>query len=231
MAYDSKELKRLAAESAVDLIESGMVLGLGTGSTVAYALKKIAQLLNDKTLSDIVGIPTSSMTEKAAKELGIPLTDFNKTTKIDLTIDGADEVDEDLNLIKGGGGALLREKVVAQASKQLVVIVDETKVSAKLGEKWAVPVEVIPFARNLEFDYLNKTCAKSKLRMDGNNILVTDEGNNIIDADFGIIDKPAETAAMLEGRAGVVEHGLFVGMADKVYIAGGKGVEVKHRKN
>jgi len=148
------ELKQQAAAFAVDFVESGMVVGLGTGSTTHFALLRLAELIRSGRLRGIVGIPSSLRTESAAREFGIPLTDFEAHPLIDITIDGADEVDPELNLIKGGGGALLREKVLAQATRRNVIIVDESKLAPRLGTKWALPVEVVPFARPSEERFL-----------------------------------------------------------------------------
>ncbi|MGD2178729.1 MAG: ribose 5-phosphate isomerase A, partial [Anaerolineae bacterium] len=142
---DIADLKRRAAERAVDFVASGMVVGLGHGSTTVFALRRIAELLQQRELQDILGIPTSTHVERDARKLGIPLTTLEEHSRIDLTIDGADEVDDDLNLIKGGGGALLREKIVAQASRREIIVVDQTKLSPTLGIQWPVPVEVVPF--------------------------------------------------------------------------------------
>ncbi len=224
---NSEELKRIAAEKAVSFVQPGMIIGLGTGSTTKYALLKISEKLKSGELHDITGIPTSGKTETLAKELGIPLTNLNRNPEIDLTIDGADEVDENLNLIKGGGGALLREKVVAQASKAEIIIVDETKISVNLGEKWAVPVEVLQFALEPERNFLSRLGGKPRLRLNGNGEpYVTDEENFILDTDFGTIENPAALAQKLEARAGIVEHGLFIGLASKVIVAKSKGVEI-----
>lgn len=223
--------KKIAAEKAVDEIESGMIVGLGTGSTVFYAIHKIAEEIKSGKLTDISAISSSNQTEKLANELGIPLITFNEKQSIDLTIDGADEVDRYLNLIKGGGGAHLREKIVVQASKKFIVVVDETKVSEKLGEKWAVPVEVIKFACPIIESYIDSINGKPDLRRyDNGNPVITDEGNYIIDANFGIIQNPFELAEQLESKAGIVEHGLFLRVASKVIIGGSTGIEIKERK-
>ena len=227
MNDNAESLKKIAAEKAVEEIKSGMIVGLGTGSTVSFALKKLAALINEGTLKDITGIPSSIRTQKEANELGIPLTDFTKAQDIDLTIDGADEVDTNLNLIKGGGGALLREKVLAQASKKLIIIVDETKLSTFLGEKWPVPIEVIQFAAPLEEKFLKSIGGTPKMRIlkNGENFL-TDEKNLIMDTNFGEIKDPAELSSRLEKRAGIVEHGLFIGITDKVIAAGKSGLKI-----
>ena len=225
-------LKEQAAHKAVEEIESGMVVGLGTGSTVLYALQKISELIKNGSLENIVGIPSSKQTEKIANELGIPLTNFEENKKIDVTIDGADEVDKYMNLIKGGGGALLREKILAQASKKLIIVVDESKLSPKLGKRWAVPVEVIKFAYPLEMDFFKTLAGKPELRNYENldEPFRTDEDNYIIDVNFGTIGNPFELASKLESRAGIVEHGLFLHLASKIIVAGKDGIKVLEKK-
>lgn len=225
-------LKKQVAEAAVDHIRSGMRLGLGTGSTMLFALQAISSRLRSGELSDIVGVPTSLQTEKIAGELRIPLSDLKETPTLDLAIDGADEVDPSLNLIKGGGGALLREKVVAQASKRFIVIVDEQKLSPQLGTRWAVPIEVMPFAEGHVVHRLQGLGAKSRLRADnqGQNWL-TDQNNLIIDAEFGAIEHPETLAIAIGNIAGVMEHGLFVGMTSLVLCAGASGVrQIENRE-
>lgn len=224
------EFKKLAGEKAVDYIKSGMVLGLGTGSTVYYALVKLAELIKSGELTDIVGIPSSVQTEKIAIELGIPLTTIELNPVIDLTFDGADEIDTDLNLIKGGGGALLREKILAQASKKEIIIADKSKCSKKLGEKWHVPVEVIPFAWKSEKMFIESIGGKSDLRMKDGQIFITDEGNYILDSNFGIIDNPSVLAEKLEKRAGIVEHGMFIGLTNVAIVADEDGIIVYNKK-
>lgn len=225
MDVDIAELKRQAAERAVDFVESGMVLGLGHGSTTIFALRRIAQLLHDGELQDLLGIPTSTRVERDAQELGIPLTTLSEHPVIDLTIDGADEVDDDLNLIKGGGGALLREKIVAQASRREIIVVDETKLSPKLGIQWPVPVEVTPFGWRSQAAYLQSLGAEVTLRRneDGTRFR-TDQGNLILDCDFGPIPEPAQLAVRLNERAGIVEHGLFLELATDVIVGAEEGV-------
>ncbi len=217
--------KKIAAETAVEFIKDGMIVGLGSGSTAEFATRKIAQLYKDESLKKIKGIPSSKKTEKLARRLGIPLTDFSKISGIDLTIDGADEVDRQLNLIKGGGGALLREKILIQASKQVIIIIDKNKISKKLGTKWPVPIEVLPFGWENEAKYLESLKARIKLRRTSNNkIYLTDQKNYILDADFGIIRHPEDLNLKLNQRAGIIEHGLFVEMVSDIIIAGKKGV-------
>ncbi len=224
---DKQILKKIAAEKAVEFIESGMVVGLGTGSTAVFAVRKIGELLQSGELKNIVGIPSSTATEKEAMRNNVQLTTFDKTQYINITIDGADEVDTELNLIKGGGGALLREKILAQASNKNIIIVDESKLSTKLGTKWALPVEVIKFAAQVEKKYLESIGASVRLRIDEyGRTFITDEGNWILDADFGKIYNPTKLAMDLEARAGIVEHGLFIGTTFKVIAASNSGIKI-----
>jgi ribose 5-phosphate isomerase A len=217
---DTTTLKLKAAAAAVDLVESGMIVGLGHGSTANLALRRLHQVMLAGRLENIVGIPCSRQTEKDAEELDVPLTTLEEHPVIDVTIDGADEVDANLNLIKGGGGALLREKIVAQASRREVIVVDPTKVSEKLGTKWPVPVEVIPFGWSGQKRFLESLGAKVTVREDEDgNPYMSDQGNMILDAAFGPIDDPAALAAALKARTGIVEHGLFVGLATDVIVA------------
>jgi len=214
------ELKQRAAFRAVDFVESGMVLGLGTGSTVKFALERIAERIQTAGLQNIVGIPSSDRTEKLARQLGIPLGDLETHPAIDLTIDGADEVDPDLNLIKGGGGALLLEKILAQASRRNIIIVDASKLASELGTKWAVPVEVVAIARRTEQDFLESIGGSVTLRIKENGTpFLTNQRNLILDAHFGRIANPSELASRLNERAGIVEHGLFIGLASDVIVA------------
>jgi len=214
------ELKQRAAIQAVDLIESGMVLGLGTGSTAKFAVERIAERIQTGDLQNIIGIPSSDRTEKLARRLNIPLTDLETHPEIDLTIDGADEVDPDLNLIKGGGGALLREKIIAQASRIIIIIVDESKLSPLLGTTWALPIEVVPFACKTEQLYLESIGGSVTLRVDENNApFLTNQQNFIIDTHFGQISDPDGLVSRLNDRAGIVEHGLFLGLATDVIVA------------
>ncbi len=223
---DSVEnLKKQAAEKAVEFIKSDMVIGLGTGSTAAFALQRIAELLKSGELKNILGIPSSVQTAKEALKLGIPLTTFDDHPAIDITIDGADEVDPQLNLIKGGGGALLREKILAQFSKRVIIIVDESKLSPVLGTKYPLPVEVLPFAWRPEALYLESLGAKITLRQqEDGNVYHTDQDNFILDCQFGEIKEPETLAAKLQQRAGIMAHGLFLGMASEVIVAGEKGI-------
>ena len=223
-AMDINALKQQAGEYAADLVESGMVIGLGTGSTAIFATRRIAHRLGSGDLRAITAVPTSLATEAAAIKLGIPLTTLAAHPQVDITIDGADEIDPDFNLIKGGGGAHLREKIVAQATERLVIVVDESKLSTQLGVNWPVPVEVIPFNWESQAAYLESLGGKPALRMAGGEPFHTDQGNIILDCDFGPIADPAALDARLNSRAGIVEHGLFIGMARDVVAAGADGL-------
>jgi len=215
----------------VEFVESGMVVGLGHGSTAIFAIRRIAQLLHDGQLRDILGMPCSCQVEKEAQRLGIPLTTLDDHRNVDLTIDGADEVDPHLNLIKGGGGALLREKIIAQASRREIIVVDESKLSPALGTHWPVPVEVVPFGWRSQAAYLESLGAQPTLRLSGDGTpYKTDHGNLILDCQFGPIPDPAQLAVQLNGRAGIVEHGLFLGLATDVIVATSSG-ELHHLKH
>jgi ribose 5-phosphate isomerase A len=225
------ELKKAAAHRAVESIQSDMVVGLGTGSTTSFAVIRIGERIKSGELKNMVGIPTSIRTEKLARELNIPLASLDEKPQIDVTIDGADEVDPRLNLIKGGGGALLREKVVAQASRTNIIIVDESKLSECLGTNWALPVEVIPFAARTETDFLQSIGASVILRNDETGQpYLTDQNNYILDADFGAMSDPAAVAAELNDRAGIIEHGLFLDLASEVIVAAEDGIRRLKRK-
>ena len=225
MKQNAYELKKQAAERAVELIESGMVVGLGHGTTALFAVQRIAKLLKGGVLSDLLGVPCSSQVEEEARNLGIPLTTFDEHPVIDLTIDGADEVDGNLNLIKGGGGALLREKIVAQASRKEIIVVDDSKLSPALGTLRAVPVEVIRFGWQSQALYLESLGATVILRKDDNRIpFMTDQGNLVLDCNFGPISNPERLAEALNARTGVAEHGLFLGLATDLIVANSKGI-------
>lgn len=216
---------RAAAEHAAEWVVSGMVIGLGAGSTAAFAVRAIASRLAAGSLTDVVGVPCSRAVGDAAARLGVPLTSLDAHPVIDLTIDGADEVDPQLALIKGGGGALLHEKIVAQASRREVIVVDATKPSPLVGTRCALPVEVVPFGWRAEALHLESLGARVRVRSDASGApFRTDEDNLILDCDFGPIRAARELARMLSERAGIVEHGLFLGLASDVVIAGADGV-------
>merc|ERR1712023_52383 len=232
------ELKKMVGYKSVDdYVESGMVVGLGTGSTAAFAVERLGQKLKSGELKDIVAIPTSIRTKEQSEELGIPLVSLDTHSVLDVAIDGADEVDPDLNLVKGRGGALLREKMVEVMAKKFIVIVDESKLCDGLGPGFPLPVEIVPFCHE---HTLRKVASLpslegcvAKLRMgsvatgstvDGDEIAVTDNGNYIVDLFFEEPIKDAVKAAEeLKNTVGVVDHGLFCGMTTAVIIAGKEG--------
>jgi len=202
-----------------------MVLGLGSGSTVTFVLERVAELLESGKLKDIVGIPSSCRTEKLARSLGIQLASLDDHPMIDLTIDGADEVDPDLNLIKGYGGALLREKILAQSSRREIIVVDDSKLSPALGTNSRLPVEVIPFGWRTQVGYLESLGAHVTVRGTASEDLYrTDQDNLILDCDFGPLSDPIQLAGKIKQRAGIVEHGLFLDCASEVIVAGKGGI-------
>jgi len=239
------ELKKQVGYKAVDdYVKSGMVIGLGTGSTAAFAVERVGMLLKDGTLTDIMAVPTSVRTKEQAEELGIPLTTLgtpeSRFSDLDVAIDGADEVDPQLNLVKGGGGALLREKMVEVCAKKFIVIVDESKLCDGLGPGFPLPVEITPFCWEHTMQSIGKLPSlagcEPKLRLgsssnnkeDGTEPAVTDNGNYIVDLFFKEPLKDAPKAAEeLKNLCGVVEHGLFCGMTTTVIIAGTDGISQK----
>ena len=222
--------KRAAAEKALDYVQSGMALGLGTGSTIAHFLDLLGERLHSGALDDVRGVPTSEHTAQRARELGIELTTLTKTPQLDLAIDGADEVDDQLNLIKGLGRAMLREKIVAAHAARFVVMVDESKLVSRLG-RGPLPVEIVPFEARAHVRWLCSVCSRSELwlQADGTKA-VTDNGNYLARCYFdnGIGDAAAFARALAD-RPGIVEHGLFLQMASEVVIAGSAGVQVRRR--
>jgi len=241
---DIAELKKVAGYKAIDdHVESGMKVGLGTGSTAAFAVERLAQKIASGELTDIVAVPTSEATKALAEAGGIPLTTLDELdAPLAVTIDGADTVDSQLNLVKGGGGALLREKLVETRSDKFVVIVDESKISpAGIGVHFPIPVEIIPFCyqstiRVVErLSSLQAAGVTATLRLgnvsnnkkDGDEIAITDNGNYIVDLSLAQpLADPAATAAELIDTVGVVEHGLFCGMAHSVIVASSEGIQV-----
>jgi ribose 5-phosphate isomerase A len=209
----------------VQFVASGMVIGLGGGSTAAFAVQRVAQLLDEGQLKDILGVPCSLKVEKEARDLGVPLSSLEEHPLLDLTIDGADEVDPNLDLIKGGGGALLREKIVAQASRREIIVVDESKLSPALGTRWPLPVEVAPFGWRSQIPFLESLGARVLVRQAlAGGPFATDQGNLVLDCHFGPITDPRRLAAELSQRAGVIAHGLFLGLATDVVVATDKGI-------
>ena len=218
-------LKQEAAEHAVKYIQSGMTVGLGTGSTAIFAIRRIGAMLKSGELKDIVAFATSRASWDAAAELNIPMMLDDLPKSIDVTIDGADEVDPQLNLIKGGGGALLREKLVAQASSREIIVVDEGKLSPRLGTIHVLPVEVLPFGWLSNAKFLESLGAKYKVRQTASGEEYrTDSGNMILDCDFGPIQDPSQLARKLEAKAGIIEHGLFLGLTSLLVVASPTGV-------
>ena len=222
--------KQMAAERGASLVESGMVLGLGSGSTATLAVQSIGRRLREGSLRNVIGVPSSSAIAAVARESGVPLTTLEEHPVLDLDLDGADEVDPRLDRIKGLGGALRWEKVVALASRRVVIFVDESKLVHRLGTKAPLPVEVIPFGWRTHLALLQSLGGKPELRMnpDGRPF-VTDEGNYILHCRFDGIADPAGLDARLLTRAGVVGTGLFLGIAHQVIIGRPTGVEVRTR--
>jgi len=223
-------LKRQAADKAVEWVESGMVLGLGSGSTAAFATQRIGQMLRDGVLRDVVAIPTSDETEVLARREGIPLVSLDDRSRVDLTIDGADEVDGGLNVVKGLGGYLLREKIVAQATDHELIVVDDRKLVERLGTRSPVPVEVVRFGWKQSQSMLCETGARPVMRLREGRPYVTDEGNYILDCHYdGGITDPQATAIAIKQIPGVVEHGLFLGMVRTVVVASLDGIQVREK--
>jgi ribose 5-phosphate isomerase A len=221
-----EQFKQAAAEAAVGLVESGMIVGLGTGSTAKLAVEALGKRVQEGLR--IVGIPTSEYTARQARGLGIRISSLAEHAEIDLTIDGADEIQrETLDLIKGRGGALLHEKVIASSSRRLIIIADDTKLVDWLGAHVAVPVEVVQFEWQATERKLQKLGAQTELRSASNDgPFVTDSGNFIVDCSFSRIDAPAELDQQLNSVVGVVEHGLFLKMTSQAIVAGRDGVKV-----
>lgn len=219
-------MKSMAGRDAARSVESGMRVGLGTGSTAARFLEHLGARIARGELSGVVGVPTSVRTEKAARELGIALAALEDVGALDLTVDGADEVEPGLDLVKGLGGALLREKMVARASARMLVVVDDSKLVGRLGEIAPVPVEVVPFGHACHMGWLRDLGAEPRVRDGGNGRPYrTDNGNLIVDCRFSAgIEDPAALERRLAHRAGVVESGLFLEMATEAVVAGAGGV-------
>ena len=220
--------KQAAAYRAVeDFVQSSMIVGLGTGSTAIHATVRIGELLKSGELSDVVGVPTAKSTQAAAIKAGVPLLDDSVVWDIDVTIDGADEVDSDLNLIKGGGGALLREKLVAQTTATEVIVVDESKRSPLLGTNFKLPVEVVEFGLATTREFLALVAGEPTLRVtETGETFRTDQGNVIFDCHTGAIEDVFSLAGVLEAHAGIVEHVLFLGLTQFLVVASSTGVEI-----
>jgi len=226
------DLKQLAAKKALEFVESGMVLGLGTGSTIRFFINMLGEKIQSGELVDIVGVPTSEFTANQARNLNIPLTTLSNNSRLDLAVDGADEVDPDLNLIKGLGRALLREKIIEIHADRFIVIVDESKLVPKLGSQVPLPVEILPFEAEAHVNWLNTLGCRAELWLEENGSrVVTDNGNNLARCWFesGIADS-YEIARQLSFRPGVIEHGLFLDMVNQVFVATEDGIRVLERK-
>jgi len=222
--------KRNAAARAVAAVEDKMVLGLGSGSTAALMVEALAKRIAAEGLS-VAGIPTSEGTAALAKRLGVPLTDLERNRRIDLTIDGADQIERGtLNLVKGLGGALLREKIVAEASARMIVIADASKLVQRLGDATPLPVEIVPFGWPLVLDRLKELRAECVLRREGDVPFVTNGGNYVADCRFDTIADAAALQVKLKSITGVVETGLFIGLASQAMIGRSDGVEILERR-
>ena len=215
--------KKIAAGKAIEYVKNGMTLGLGTGSTAYWAIRGIGDMV--KNGLSVRAIATSIQSDELARELNIPMVPFSEIDHLDITIDGADEVDEELNLIKGGGGALLREKIVASATRFYIIIVDESKLVRQLG-KFPLPVEITPFGWELTMRRLQELGGDPRMRMAGNQPFLTDNQHYILDCSFGLITNPARLHEQVSGITGVMEDGFFIGMAN-IVIAGSPGGDTR----
>ena len=225
---DIEAQKRQAAALAVEWVQPGMRLGLGTGSTAKHFVELLAERVRGGLR--VVGVPTSETTRADAQRLGVPLTTLDETPELDMTIDGADEIGPDLTLIKGGGGALLREKIVASASEHLIIMVDETKLVNRLGVQSTVAVEVVPFGWSATARKLGRLVTALERRMTGDGEpFITDGGHYILDCTCGGIEDAEGLRRQLDETVGVVEHGLFLGIASRVIVGGSQGVRVLQR--
>lgn len=223
MTWQEDAKKRVAIE-AVKHVKDGFVVGLGSGSTAAFAIQELGRMVKQKDLH-ILGVPSSSQAKILAVNSGIPLTTLDEHPVLDLTIDGADEVDKNLDMIKGGGGALTREKIVASSAKQVIIVADESKLVEKLG-KFKVPIEVLPFALAPVTNAIKDLGGKPLLRESKGKVgaVVTDNGNYILDVDFGLIDNTKALDEKLKRIPGVIETGLFIGLTNRVYLGKFDGI-------
>jgi ribose 5-phosphate isomerase A len=218
-----EELKKKAAYEAVKTVKDGMIVGLGTGSTAKYAILKLGEMVKEGL--DIIGIATSLESERIARQAGIKIADINDYDSIDITIDGADQVDDNLNLIKGGGGALLREKIVASCSKREIIVVDESKIARSFS--YPLPVEVVKFGWKRTAEKLAKLNFKPHIRHG----FVTDNGNYILDCEYDKLENVKEIEAEINNLPGVVENGLFIGLASEIIIGKREGIEIMRKEN
>jgi len=219
-----EDAKKRVALEAVKHVKDGFVVGLGSGSTAAFAIQELGRMVKQKDLH-ILGVPSSSQAKILAVNSGIPLTTLDEHPVLDLTIDGADEVDKNLDMIKGGGGALTREKIVASSAKQVIIVADESKLVEKLG-KFKVPIEVLPFALAPVTNAIKDLGGKPLLRESKGKVgaVVTDNGNYILDVDFGLIDNTKALDEKLKRIPGVIETGLFIGLTNRVYLGKFDGI-------
>jgi ribose 5-phosphate isomerase A len=224
MDMDRSSYKHQAAERALEFVQNGQTVGLGTGSTAEHAIRGLGIRVSQGLR--VTGVPTSEASTRLARELGIALVDLNDVESIDVTIDGADEVDPQFNLIKGAGGALTREKLVARATRRQIIVVDSSKLVPVLGATYPLPVEVLPFGWRMAQRGLASLGCETVLRTAGDGPLVTDNGNYVIDCRFGGIADPASLEAAIKQLPGVVECGLFVGLTDTLVVAGPNGITV-----
>ena len=213
------ELKRQAALYALEEIRDGMIVGLGTGSTASHFIRELG-----KARLKVKGIPTSEASSRLAQEVGVPLTTFQEHPRIDVTVDGADEVSPELDLIKGLGGALVREKIVAHASARVVIVVDDSKLVERLGAKTVIPVEVIPLAVPCALLRLKELGGEGRVREKNGQPFVSDNGNSIVDWNHGVMDDPAGLEKQLKSITGIVDSGIFADVADCVIVAGMQGI-------
>ena len=220
-------LKYQAAMAALDEVKPGMILGLGTGSTVTHYIRELGNRVRDGL--KVKAIATSLRSEELARESGVPIVSFADSKSIDLTVDGADEVSADLQLTKGLGGALVREKIVARASRRFVIVVDDSKLVDRLGTRSPIPVEVVPFAADIVAWDLQTIGGEPRLRMAADAPFVSDNGNHMVDWYVGPLDDPAALEQDLKSIAGVVDSGLFSNMADRVLVAGASGIRSLER--
>jgi len=230
MSWKESAKKRAALEAAKH-VEDGFAVGVGSGSTTAYAIEEIGRRIKEDGLR-VQCVPASYQSFLLAVEFGMPVTTLNEHSNLDLYIDGADQIDRNLNLIKGGGGALTREKITACVAKRFIVIADETKLAKSLGENQSLPIEVLPFGEPVVKSRIRNIGGKPVLRMIKERFIpyITDNGNFILDVDFGVIDKPKELEAELKSIPGVIETGLFIEMADAAYIGSATTVKMLRRE-
>lgn len=224
---EAERSKMLVGKEAATYVEEGMKVGLGSGSTAYWMIRELAERVRNGL--NIIGVPTSAQTEKWAKEFGVPTTDLSELDALDITIDGADEVDENLQLIKGGGGALLREKMVAIAAKKLIIIVDHSKVVTNLGA-YPLPIEVVPFGWNLTAKRIATLGYQPTIRREGHSYYLTDNGNFILDCKFDNIVNPEQLNNQLKQVVGVVETGLFINMTDTVIVGNQGKIKILEKK-